>query len=160
MSQTHVATYLNDHLAGSLVGLELLGHMEKMRPGSALEHFAAGLKAEIEEDRKELQGLIKRLGLTESVTRQAGAWLAQKAAELKLVVDDTAAGPLRLLESTEALSLGIEGKRSLWRALAAASAGNPGLLGPDYARLEARAEDQRRRVEEVRMEAAREALRA
>ena len=54
--------------------------------------------------------------------------------------------------------MGIEGKRLLWRALAAAAEGTPGLRGTDYGRLEQRAEDQRQRVEAFRLEAAREAL--
>jgi hypothetical protein len=56
-------------------------------------------------------------------------------------------------------SVGIEGKRLLWLALAAAAADTPGLVGTDYGRLERRAEEQRRGVETLRLEAARVAFR-
>jgi hypothetical protein len=54
--------------------------------------------------------------------------------ELKLRFDDPNAGPLRLFESLEALSLGIEGKRSLWIALTAAAENTPALPSLVYGR--------------------------
>jgi hypothetical protein len=156
MASEHVATYLNDHLAGSVVALELLQHLEGAHAGTDLASFLAGLRAEIEEDRRKLEGLMGQLDITASPVRKATAWLAEKAAQLKLRLDDTADGPLRLLEAVEAVSLGIEGKRALWRSLAAA--GLPAPPRMDYGLLEQRAEDQRRRLEPVRLDAARAAL--
>jgi hypothetical protein len=66
--------------------------------------------------RDELQGLMKHLDIGESRTRKASAWMAEKMTELKLRFDDFRGGPLQLFEALEALSLGIEGKRSLWKA--------------------------------------------
>jgi hypothetical protein len=63
-----------------------------------------------------------------------------------------------LLESLEALSLGIEGKRVLWLALSAAAEVTSGLRIADYERLQDRAEEQRNRVEERRLEVAKAAL--
>jgi hypothetical protein len=159
MADKHVATYLNDHLAGSVVAVELLEHLEKAHAGTETGRFAAGLRADIEEDRRELVALMERLQVTVSSPRKAAAWLAEKVTELKLKMDDPAGGALRLLETIEAVAIGIEGKRALWLALAAASEGNPRLKGPDYGRLEARAVEQRQRAEKVRLAAAREALR-
>ncbi|HSF43371.1 MAG TPA: hypothetical protein VLT87_26460, partial [Thermoanaerobaculia bacterium] len=65
---------------------------------------------------------------------------------------------LHLLEALDALSLGIEGKKILWRALAAAAEDAPALQGVDYEGLTRRAEEQRRRVEALRLDAARRAL--
>lgn len=159
MSERHLATYLNDHLAGSVTALELLGHLEAAHPGPVAA-FAAWLRAEIEADQGELKALMGRLGVGAGVARRAAAWLAEKAAELKLAVDDPAGGALRLLESLEVVSLGIEGKRGLWLALRAASEHNAGLRGPDYGRLVGRAEEQRARAEAARLDAARSALSA
>jgi ferritin-like metal-binding protein YciE len=75
-------------------------------------------------------------------------------------VDDSAEGALRLLEVSEAVALGIEGKRALWGALAAAAEAAPALQVADYARLARRAEEQRQRVETVRLGAARAAFTA
>ena len=85
--------------------------------------------------------------------------VAEKVGRLKLRLDDKAGGDFRLLEAVELVATGVEGKRSLWRALAAASELVPDLAGPDYARLEARAVEQRERVEPVRLDAAQAALR-
>ena len=158
MPHRPVATYLNDHLAGAVAALELLDHLEQARAGTPVAAFAAALRAEVMADRRELEGAMGRLGVGASGPRRAAAWLVGKVTELKLRADDPSAGPLRLLEVLEALSLGIEGKRLLWRSLAAAAAADPGLRGPDYSVLERRAEDQRGRVEAVRLEAARAAL--
>jgi hypothetical protein len=75
-----------------------------------------------------------------------------------LGLDGDAGGDLRLLEAVEAVAVGIEGKRSLWVALSATSEIVPELRGPDYGLLERRAEEQRQRIESVRLDAARAAL--
>jgi hypothetical protein len=158
MSHEHIATYLNDHLAGSLVAIELLEHLESVHKGTDIERFAAELRADIAEDRLELEALMARLKVAESRTRKATAWLSEKVTELKLKLDDPGDGLLRLLEAFEALSLGIEGKGGLWRALAAAAEDAPALQVADYEVLTRRAEEQRGRVEAERLKAARRAL--
>ena len=158
MSKQHLATYLNDHLAGSVLALELLDHMKIAHARTPIEGFAVALRAEIEADQAELKTLMERVDAGTNIVRRAAAWLAEKAAELKLKVDDPSDGALRLLESLETLSLGIEGKRSLWLALETASADAPVLRGLDYGRLRRRAEEQRSRVEAERLDAARAAL--
>jgi hypothetical protein len=158
MAGKYLATYLNDHLGGSEVALELLEHLERAHAGTPLASFAAELRAEIAADRRELEDLMARLVVAVSRPRKAAAWLSEKLTELKLRLDDPQRGALRRLEILEALSVGIEGKRLLWRALGAAAEGAPELGGTDYGRLERRAEEQRGRVETARLEAAREAL--
>jgi hypothetical protein len=158
MAEHYLATYLNDHLAGSEVALELLEHLERAHAGSPLARFAAALGVEIEADRRELEGLMARLQVAMSRPRKVTAWLSEKMTELKLRLDDTAGGPLRQLEILEALSLGIEGKRLLWRSLVVAAEARPEIDGTDFGRLERRAEEQRHTVEPWRLEAARAAL--
>ena len=65
---------------------------------------------------------------------------------------------LRLLEALELVAVGIEGKRALWRSLAVASEDVPELQGVDYEHLLQRSEEQQRRVETVRLEAAKAAF--
>ena len=158
MAREHIATYLNDHLAGATGAVELLEHLEKEHAGTEVGRLAAELHADVEADRQALKSLMERLEIAQSRTRKAAAWLGEKAAELKLRLDDPAGGSLRLFESLEALSLGIEGKKSLWRALATAAEEAPELQVADYEELIRRAEEQRSRVETARLEAARRAL--
>jgi hypothetical protein len=158
MANPQLATYLNDHLAGSEMALELLDHLEKEHVGTPIASLAVGLREDIAADRRELESLMARLEVAPSGPRKATAWLAEKATQLKLRLDDPSGGGLRLLEILEALSLGIEGKRLLWRALRTAAESAPRLRGTEYERLERRAEEQRSRVEVVRLEAAKVAL--
>lgn len=158
MANEHLATYLNDHLAGSVVAVELMENLEAVYADTPTAEFIARLRADVEADRKELETLMSRLQISESRARKASAWLTEKLTELKLRVDDSTRGDLRLFESLEALSLGIEGKKSLWLALSAAAEVSPGLQLLDYQRLIQRATEQRSRVEAKRVEAAKAAL--
>jgi hypothetical protein len=158
LADDHIATYLNDHVAGSVVALELMENLEALYVGKPIAAFIAKLREDVEVDRKELEDLMDRLQISESRTRKASAWLTEKFTQLKLRLDDPARGDLRLFESLEALSLGIEGKRSLWLALSAAAEVSPELRIADYRRLQQRAKEQRDRVEEKRLELAKTAL--
>jgi hypothetical protein len=156
MPTDYLATYLNDHLAGSTLAIELLDDLEQKTEEEGKSFFAE-LRSDVVADRHELQSLMNRLGMRESALRKAAAWISEKLTHLKLSLDDKSAGPLWRLEALEALSFGVEGKLALWRALAVAQTG-PELQGLDYERLANRAIDQRCRVESARLAAARAAL--
>lgn len=158
MPSEHLATYLHDHLAGSVVAIELLEHLESAHAGTELAGFFTRLREDILADRAELESLIGRAGGSTGTVRAAVAWLGEKAARLKLRMDDAAGGDFRRLEAVELVAIGIEGKRSLWLSLAAASEAVPELRGPDYGRLAGRAAEQRQRLEPVRLDAARKVL--
>jgi hypothetical protein len=156
MATEYFAVYLNDHLAGATVAIE---HIEDLQAEAKdIAPALADLRADIEADRSELQGIMREFNIAESRTRRAGAWVAEKGARLKMRADDKATGPLRRLESLEAVALGIDGKHALWRALNAAAETAPALRARDYDQLAARAIEQRNRVEALRLEAARQAL--
>jgi hypothetical protein len=154
----HLARYLNDHLAGSVAALELIEHLHAQSRRSEQKQFLQELRQEIVADRDELNLLMERLHISASRPRQAMAWLAERASELKLHADDEGDGALVWFESLEILSLGIEGKRLLWLALAAAAADSAPIAGVDYGRLARRAQEQRERVDALRLDAARAAL--
>jgi hypothetical protein len=158
MADEYLAIYFNDHLAGSVVAVELLQHLERAYSGQEVQRFAAELRGDIEADRLELQKLMRSLNVAESRARQATAWVAEKMTMIKLRLDDWAGGDFRLFEALEALSLGIEGKRALWLALGDAARSAPALRQLDYASLADRAAQQRGRVEALRLETARTAL--
>lgn len=152
--------YANDHLAGSVGALELLDHLIAVYQGTSLERFFQELRNEIDADQETLKELIARLGEKESAVRKAGAWIVEKLSRAKIQLSETREGELGLFLALEALALGINGKRSLWRALAAASESAPHLRGPDYATLETRAMEQHDRVEVKRLEVARKVFRS
>ena len=160
MPTDRLAIYLQDHMAGSVAAMELLRHLKVIYPGTGMARFFGTLRTEIAADRRELRELMSGLRIPDKRPRKAAAWIAGKFTEIKLRLDDSLRGPLFLLESLDAVGLGIQGKLALWRALDAAASVNPALQGIiDYQRLENRAKKQCEAVEILRLEAARAALR-
>jgi hypothetical protein len=141
----NLQTYLNDHLAGSVGALEMLDHHIASLESPEMRTFLARLREEIGEDQNELKELLHRVNGRESDLRKAGAWLVEKLGRSKLQGEENDLGFMQMLET---LSLGILGKRAMWRTLAAAMRGGVAeLRGVDYPRLEARAGEQFARVE-------------
>ena len=150
-----LADYLNDHLSGSVGALEMLDRMVEACEGKPLERFLRDLRDDIEYDQKQLKELMQKLGVGESTTRKAGAWVAEKLIRPKIDLEDGSTDAIGVFLALEALLLGITGKRSLWRALQAASRTMPALARLDYSGLEKRAIEQCERVEARRLEIAR-----
>ena len=147
--------YLNDHLAGSVGALELLDRMIDACTGKPLERFFRDLRDDVHQDQEQLRELMQKLGVTESSVRKAGAWVAEKLTRPKIDPGDGSKDEAGVFLALEALVLGITGKRSLWRALQAASRTVPALARLDYAGLEKRSIEQCERVEARRLEMAR-----
>jgi hypothetical protein len=150
-----LATYLHDHLAGSVHAINLLEFIRDQHEGEPLGRFASGLLSEIQADRETLRELADRVGAGSSEVKELTAWLSEKVTRLKL---KRGADGLGMFEALEFLELGIHGKWALWRALAVIAANDERLHGVDYEQLAARAEAQRALVEERRLETARIAL--
>lgn len=121
MTGTPLLSYLKDHLAGSVAALELIDHLQSFASPFDGKRFLSTLKADISADQVVLQTLLYDLGGTESRVREAGAWLTEKFAELKLRVEDPSGSGLGHVEALETLALGIQGKLALWTALEAVS---------------------------------------
>ena len=153
-----LTSYLNDHLAGSVGALELIEHLAKNYPETALEGFFADLHTEVTADQQVLRDLMRTVEVKESAVRKAGAWMMEKLGRTKLGLEKNEVRGTGLLEALEGVVLGISGKALLWRSLAAATTRFPELNGFDYAALERRAVEQRDRVERQRLAAAREAF--
>ncbi len=158
MAKADLATYLNDHLAGSTAALELLERLETIYADAPIGPFFTKLRADIGADREILEAIMKRLEIPQSGMRQATAWFAGKMTELKLWMDDSDKEALYLFESLEALSLGLEGQKSLWKALAAAAEEDAALHIANFPELVERVTEQRSRVEAQRLAAAKTAL--
>ena len=157
MSEDALSTYLNDHLAGSVAAIEMVERVIRENEGDLLARRLAEVLREIKKDQAVLQDLIAKVGAKESPVKKAGAWFAEKAGRLKLGGTDQP-GDLARVEVLETLAMGIHGKRALWRALRVVVHKHPVLRSLDLDLLERRAVDQHDRVEEWRLEAAREVL--
>jgi hypothetical protein len=150
--------YLNDHLAGSMVGVELTRRSLRQNPGGDLGELLRSLLAEILEDRATLLQLMERLGVPRSKAKIAAAWTVAKLGRLKLNGQITGYSPLSRLVELEGLATGFEGKRALWLSLAQIVDDEPRLREFDLDALARRAQSQRERLEPHRLAAAAEAL--
>lgn len=157
MSAEALATYLNDHMAGSVAAVEMVERAIKAHQDTPLGRFLSGLQKDIEEDQEFLRDLLRRLGASESRLKQAGAWLTEKASRVKLGGPNEGT-PLARLETLETLCLGIQGKLALCRVLREVAPRYRELAGFDIDRLERRAAEQYEKTEAQRLEAAREAF--
>lgn len=152
-----LAIYLNDHLAGSALGVELCRRLRASNSGkSELGQPLAELCAEIEADRETLVRLMDQLGIRRSVIKPAAAWVAEKLGRFKLNGRLTGYSPLSRLVEIEMLAIGITGKMQMWRALERTLGSSQ--TGFDFGQLAERALGQRDRAEDLHAIAASQAL--
>ena len=129
MSHDLLGIYLNDHLAGSTLGVELARRTAGANEGTPYAEFLDKLATEIEEDRDALLRAMKNHGTDPDQLKRGFAWLGEKAGRLKLNGQITGYSPLSRVTELEGLIIGVTGKQQLWRALR--------LLEPDERPLEA-----------------------
>lgn len=152
------AIYLNDHLAGSTVGLELARRAAKNNRGTVYGAELEELSEEIAQDRESLIEIMHGLSVGRDRMKLAAGWAAEKARRLKPNGSPFGYSAIARLEELEMLALGVEGKLALWEALRVAHGDDPPLREAGLLGLTERARDQRRRLEELRRGAALEAL--
>ncbi|MGH3984858.1 MAG: hypothetical protein ACRDST_19775 [Pseudonocardiaceae bacterium] len=151
-------TYLNDHLAGAAGGSELASKISSEYAGTRFGPFLAELARDIEQDKTTLEELMDRLGMQQSAIKQGASWIAEKISRLKLSETMTGDQDLKRFMEFETLSLGIEGKLLLWRALIEIRDSHAELAATDLDRLAKRAESQRSNLEDHRLQVANAAL--
>jgi hypothetical protein len=144
-------SYLNDHLAGSISALELIGHWVEVCKGERLGSFFVETEREIKADQDTLRDVMLTLGIEESKVRKAGAWAAEKVGRARLIIAGNEPGSLGLVLTLEGLIMGITGKKLMWRSLAAAKL--PELKSYDFEEPQRRAEQQIERIEAERISA-------
>ena len=148
--------YLNDHLAGAVVGGELARRAAGSNEGGELGEFLARLAQDVDADRAALEDVMERLGVRADPVKRSLAWGAEKVGRLKPNGQLLGYSPLSRLIELEGLHVGISGKLSLWQVLGATSAAE--LDGVDLADLQRRARSQLTELEPFRIAAAREAF--
>lgn len=151
-----LATYLNDHMAGASLAIDLLKAMKERHSDESLSQFATSILVEVEEDEETLRSFAKNIDSGSNVVKEAAAWLTEKASRLKLGASSS--GDFGTFEALEFLSLGIQGKLSLWTALQLVAESDARLTVLDLEKLIVRAKAQHARVEERRLSLATNAL--
>ena len=111
--------YLQDHHAGSAAGVTLGKRLQKSHAGSDRQAIIDALVLQIEQDRKQLQAIMKRLDVRPSAVKQALATAATLAGGLKPNGALRGPTPLGRHIEIESLIAGVVAKRSLWESLRA-----------------------------------------
>lgn len=149
-----LAEYLNDHLAGAELALQIL----RRRATAGTDPLLAGVLEEIESDRGVLEGFTADLDLSQSPVKKAAGWLGEKIVRLKSLFDRAHRSALGDLQELELLQIGIAGKRGLWVLLQALQDEDPRIAELSLDELIRRADSQSDRVQAARIQTARDAL--
>lgn len=147
-----LAIYLNDHLAGATLGVELARRLRSSNQGDAeFGQPLAQLCAEIEADQRTLLRLLERQGVSPDPVKPVLAKVAERLGRLKLNGRLRGYSPLSRVLELEVLSGMVGGKLQLWNALEQ-SFGET-LDGIDFHDLAARADSQGQRLEDLHLAA-------
>jgi hypothetical protein len=136
--------YLRDHLSGSDVAVRVVHRLVSADHSAADRQLFHRLAREFEEDRSVVRVVLNELGASgRSLKRAAGV----ASGAVLSVTAGGEPGELSLLRTLEALSIGVQGKRCMWRALQNLRTLPDGL---DFVELEAKAVRQWEAIEERR----------
>jgi hypothetical protein len=152
MPYSGLETYLNDHLAGATAGMNLAEMAAEEHRGDPHGAFFAEIAADIRTDYAALVVIVDGMNVEKSATKTAAAELGSKLMKPKFTSGDD--DELNAFVTLETLSIGVEGKVCMWKALKTVEDTDAVLGGADLDELLARAEDQRGRIEAKRLEMA------
>jgi hypothetical protein len=147
----YLPIYLNDHYAGSTLGVELAKRAAKNSDGNAeFGPALATLASDIDEDRDSLKRIMGRLGVSEDRLKASIFWLGEKVGRLKPNGELLQFSPLSRVVEIEGLITGVGGKLSLWRTLLELAEREDRLEEGELEVLAGRAEDQLLRLHALR----------
>jgi hypothetical protein len=139
--------YLREHLTGSDMAIRVVHRLSSTHQSTEDGLLFRRLSQELEEDRSVVRLLLERLGASgRSMKRAAG----YASGVLLSVTAGGAPGELSLLRTLEALAIGVQGKRCLWRTLQNLRAVPSTVRGMNFAELESKAVRQWEAIEERR----------
>ena len=108
-----LATYLRDHLGGADTAIHIVQGLRDAHRESPQGALFASLYEQFCEDRGVVEGILAELGYT---SRSAKRFAGRATGSALRVVAGGAPGDLSLFRTLEALAIGVQGKRCLWRA--------------------------------------------
>jgi hypothetical protein len=143
----NLIAYLRDHLSGSDTAIRVVQRLVSTHEGTEDGMLFRRLSKELEEDRSIVRALLTELGASgRSMKRVAG----HASGAVLSVTAGGEPGDLSLLRTLEALSIGVQGKRCMWRALQNLRPTPSTVHGMDFVELEAKAIRQWEAIEERR----------
>ncbi len=154
--RSNLGDYLREHLSGSDTAIHIVDRLRHAHDRADERVLWARLFDEFQEERQVVRGLMTQLGESPmSVKRLAGKITGSIVESVAgTALDDG----LTLFRTLEALAIGVQSKRCLWRALQSL---DPALRAPGYrnfAELESMAVRQWESIEQLRRALAAETL--
>lgn len=153
IDRSRLGTYLNDHLAGSGVGLRLARRCAEENADNDFGPILQQLADEIEEEQKLLRRIISLLELPVNPLKKAAGAMLAHAGALKFNNKVFSYSPLSRLLELEALLIGVLGKRCLWQTLELVATEEPALTEFDFSALRERSDRQMSQLGQLRMQA-------
>jgi hypothetical protein len=139
--------YLRDHLSGSDLVIRVVRRLGSTHRGTEDGALFRLLSRELEEDRFVVRSLLMHLGASERSIKRAAA---DTSGVVLSATSGGDPGDLSLLRTLEALAIGVQGKRCMWRALQSLRTLPPPVNGMTFVELEAKAVRQWEAIEERR----------
>ena len=152
MAYSGLDTYLNDHIAGAIAGVNLAKMAAEEHQTDEHGPFFSEIYAAIQADFDTLQQLAKSLGVDESASKSALAEIGSKVMAPKFTGGED--DELNAFVTLETLSIGIEGKVCMWKALKTVESEYAAFKEFDIDELVARGISQREKIEEQRQKVA------
>ena len=131
-------TYLREHLSGADAAITVLGRLKATYASRREGRLFDALYDEFVDERAIVKELLIALGASPASLKRLATHVAGSAMAM---VSGRERGQIGLFRTLEALAVGVQGKRCMWRA---AQEVGPALRSPgrDFADLESRALDQ------------------
>ena len=142
-----LVAYLLDHLSGADMAIRVVQRLGATHQDTEHGTLFRRLLREFDEDRSVVRTLLTQLGASgRSIKRAAGF----ASGTVLSVTAGGEPGDLSLLRTLEALAIGVQGKRCLWRALQNLHPVPVTVHGMNFVQLEVRAVRQWEAIEERR----------
>jgi hypothetical protein len=128
----HIVTYLQDHLAASVAGIELSKRCRDNNRGTELGEFLSRFVDTLEREQARIREMLERLNASEPTVKKVAAWAAEKVSRLKLNDSLLSYSDLARVVELETLLAGLQSQIGMWRILRSSCSIYPALVGIDF----------------------------
>ena len=155
-SDAVITTYLQDHHAGSVAGIDLFRRVTEHHNDESVREAVGRIAVEIERDQEDLDRIMASFGAKPSVMKEMPAKIGEKLSRLKPNERLGARSPLDDVEDIELLVLAVHGKSLGWDLLLQLD--DPRLDRNRLRELAERAKAQHAELEQLRLSQAQKLL--
>ncbi len=127
MNTQHLTTYLSDHIALSVAGVELAKRCRSSNEDSELGTYLGELIPKLEYEQKIVKSLLHKLEASESLLKNMAGWAAEKVGRFKPNDSILRYSPLSRVVELETLISGLRAQMLMWKTLELCSEEEPAI---------------------------------